>query len=122
MARLTWVQARFNAFPFRTDEALWGKADYWESPEEFLAYGGDCEDYALAKMAALRALGWREEDLELQIVSDMDRQGVTHAVLRARLNGKDWLLDNQSQGLRPAEGESRYLVLYGVNALGGHWY
>lgn len=107
---------RINRVPFRTDKARWGVEDYWASPEEFLRGGGDCEDYALAKMAMLRSLGWPEADLELVVVADMAQGGRTHAVLRARLNGADWLLDNQSAGLRPAARETRYLPLQGYGA------
>lgn len=112
-ATLDWVQARINQVPFRTDRVRWGVADYWADPEAFLRGGGDCEDYALAKMAALRSLGWAAEDLEVLVVADMEQGGRAHAVLRARLAGVDWLLDNQSANPRPAARERRYLPLQG---------
>jgi hypothetical protein len=43
---------------FQEDARLFGEADYWQSPEEFLARGsGDCEDYALLAQAVLERQG-----------------------------------------------------------------
>ncbi len=120
-AQLLWVQARLNRLPFRSDAARWGVEDYWASPEEFLASGGDCEDYALAKMAVLRRLGWREEALELVLVRDLARNRA-HAVLRVHDTSGDWLLDNQSAGLLPTQSQTRYFPLAGYNAQGGWRY
>ena len=45
---------------FQEDMHLFGKADYWQAPEEFLARGrGDCEDYALLARALLSRQGVR---------------------------------------------------------------
>lgn len=43
---------------FREDSELFGRRDYWQSPEEFLRRGeGDCEDYALLTQAVLERQG-----------------------------------------------------------------
>ena len=118
LPQLQEVQARINRLPFSSDLYLWGREDYWAQPEEFFARGGDCEDYALAKLAVLRALGWPEENLRLLLVQDMARGGMEHALLSVRLNGISYLLDSQTQGLLLAEQQRRYLPRYGMNAAG----
>ena len=43
-----------HEFTFTRDEDLFGEADRWQSPEEFLTRkAGDCEDYALLAKALL---------------------------------------------------------------------
>lgn len=43
---------------FREDREVFGRADHWQSPEEFLSRRqGDCEDYALLAEAVLRRQG-----------------------------------------------------------------
>lgn len=43
---------------FREDKELFGRRDYWQSPEEFLRRReGDCEDYALLVQAVLERQG-----------------------------------------------------------------
>lgn len=43
---------------FRGDPEIFGRRDYWQAPEEFLARRqGDCEDYALLTEAVLRHQG-----------------------------------------------------------------
>ena len=59
-------------------------------PGEFLHRGGDCEDYALAKYLALRALGFAAADLRIVALSDAAR-GLHHAVLTVRLEGR-WMM------------------------------
>ena len=47
-----------KAFTFKQDEELFGEADRWQSPEEFVARkAGDCEDYALLARTLLRRNG-----------------------------------------------------------------
>lgn len=45
-------------FVFEKDQRLYGKSDYWQSPEEFLkTRKGDCEDFAIFAQALLRRNG-----------------------------------------------------------------
>ena len=60
----------------KTDEELFGTADYWQKPEEFLARrAGDCEDYALFAQAILKRQG-----IEAQVLSLYGRDGYAHTV------------------------------------------
>jgi predicted transglutaminase-like cysteine proteinase len=48
---LNKINDEVNAIPYVSDQDMYGKADYWASPEEFYANnGGDCEDFAIAKL------------------------------------------------------------------------
>lgn len=61
-----------------------GADDVWSSPLATFARGaGDCEDYAIAKLAALRLAGVANEDLRIVVVRDV-RAGEEHAVAAAK--------------------------------------
>ncbi|MBV9556680.1 MAG: transglutaminase-like cysteine peptidase, partial [Pseudolabrys sp.] len=76
-----------------------GVSDFWASPLTTLASGaGDCEDYAIAKYAALREAGVPSADLRLVVVRDHD-SGDDHAVVAARVEGEWLILDNRHMRL-----------------------
>lgn len=68
--RLGLINRFFNQrIGFRPDAEVWAVADHWTTPLEVLAKGqGDCEDYAIAKFASLRAAGVARERLRLVYV------------------------------------------------------
>jgi predicted transglutaminase-like cysteine proteinase len=81
------------------DLEQWGVADRWSAPfETFATRRGDCEDYAIAKYAALHWAGIAEADLRLVIVDELVR-GADHALLAVRFNGHWLLLDNRRLSL-----------------------
>jgi predicted transglutaminase-like cysteine proteinase len=48
----------FNQVPYALDMNHWGMEDYWATPPELLgSFGGDCEDYSIAKYLTLKDLG-----------------------------------------------------------------
>ena len=62
-----------------SDEAQYGETDVWASPLATLSRGaGDCEDYAIAKFAALRLAGIAADDLRIVIMREPVR-GEDHA-------------------------------------------
>jgi predicted transglutaminase-like cysteine proteinase len=76
-----------------SDDLQYGVQDKWASPlMTFTSGRGDCEDYALAKYAALRAAGFGEDDLRFVIVR---LPQMAHAVLSVRHDGRWLLLDNR---------------------------
>ena len=78
-----------------SDAAQHGVEDKWSSPlVTFTSGRGDCEDYALAKYAALRLAGLAQEDLRLLIVR-LPRQRIDHAVVSVRHDGHWLVLDNR---------------------------
>jgi predicted transglutaminase-like cysteine proteinase len=107
-----WVNQR----PYVEDMANWGMADYWQTPGEFLAHGGDCEDFAITKYFSLRRLGVPDGDLRLVVVED-PRLKAFHAVLTVREGGEVLLLDNQSAEVT-AFAAADYTPVYSLNGQG----
>jgi predicted transglutaminase-like cysteine proteinase len=92
MATLKRVNANVNrSIKPRNDSG----ADVWSAS----ASAGDCEDYVLAKRAALVRAGVPASSLRIAYVKT--KRGVGHAVLVVKTNGKDLVLDNLTATLRP---------------------
>jgi len=82
-----------------SDEVQYGETDVWASPlASFIRSAGDCEDYAIAKYAALRLAGIAPGDLRILIMRDTLR-GEDHAVTAARLEGRWLTLDNRRMAM-----------------------
>lgn len=89
-----------------------GAEDIWNSPlETFQRGAGDCEDYAIAKLAALRLAGVAAEDLRLVVVRDT-RNGEGHAVASAKLDGHWLMLDNRRMAMVDDDDARNYQPLY----------
>ena len=99
-----------NAQPWQSDRERYGRRDHWASPAEFWAApaGGDCEDYARAKQALLRAHGLPGGE----IVTFLSREvGRVHAVLRVPLDGELWTLDNLKPTIEPWRTGPLFIVI-----------
>jgi predicted transglutaminase-like cysteine proteinase len=97
---------------FVDDSKQYGVADYWAPAAQTLARGrGDCEDYAIAKLALLRRAGFAEHDLYLVIAHDLVRRQ-DHAVAVARVDGKLWLLDSGTDELLDASQAHDYRPVF----------
>jgi predicted transglutaminase-like cysteine proteinase len=72
-----------------TDEELYQVSEFWTYPNGY----GDCEDFALAKRRDLIAAGWHPSTLMIAVVKEASGNG--HAVLIARTDRGDFVLDNQ---------------------------
>lgn len=99
--RVPLVNAYVNGHvAFRSDAEVWGVEDYWASPLETLSRGlGDCEDFAIAKYAILRAVGVTPQRLRLVYVLARLQPGAPtrpHLVLAyyAKQNSDPLVLDN----------------------------
>ena len=91
------------------------KSDYWATPVEFFNNGGDCEDYAIAKYASLRALGVPENRMRVAIVQDL-KKNIPHALLIVYTNNGPVALDNQSQKvLQIGNIINRYKPIFSIN-------
>ena len=89
-----------------------GADDVWSSPLATFARGaGDCEDYAIAKLAALRLAGVAAEDLRIVVVRDV-RAGEEHAVAAARLDGRWLMLDNRRMAMVEDDNARSYQPLF----------
>lgn len=120
-AQLQRVTAALNATAYVSDRANWGVSDYWQTPAEFLARGGDCEDFAIAKYLALREAGWAAEDLRIAVVTD-ERRDVAHAVLIASHAGRAWVLDNLNDDVIEARAVHHYRPVFSVSETAWWWH
>ena len=111
------LNAAINQVPYRSDDELWGRGDYWASPAEFFARGGDCEDYAIAKYAALRDLGVAPQDLRVVVLFDQLR-GQMHAGLILVSGGQSLFLDSVTDEVRPWSKGAGYRPIYSLNETG----
>jgi predicted transglutaminase-like cysteine proteinase len=99
-ARLGEINRAINlAIRPMSDLTQYGEIDVWSSPLVTFAKGaGDCEDYAIAKLVALRHAGVAADDLRIVILRDTVR-GEDHAVAAAKLDGHWLLLDNRRMAM-----------------------
>jgi len=115
--QLAAVNRFVNRLPYMPDLSNYGVSDYWAAPTEFMARGGDCEDYALAKYLSLRALGFAAADLRIVALRDAP-QDLYHAVLAARLHGRWLLLDNATPRILAIEAADGREPVYAANESG----
>ena len=91
------VNARVNAtIKPLTDDEHWGISDVWDLPTD--GYG-DCEDYQLLKRKLLVQAGLPRRALRMTVV--IDEKGEGHAVLMARTDRGDLILDNKTSAVLP---------------------
>lgn len=112
-ARVAWgslqeLNDAINRTPYREDPG-----DVWQAPGAFLARGGDCEDYAIAKLVELGARGIAER--WLVVVWDT-KAGRVHAFALTREAGAWLVLDNQIETvLSWREALGRYRPIYAID-------
>jgi predicted transglutaminase-like cysteine proteinase len=101
-----------------SDLAQWGVIDRWSPPLETFGTGrGDCEDYAIAKYAALIEAGVAAADLRLVIVRNL-AANEDHAVVAARID-RDWfILDNRWLKMVDASEMSESIPLFVLDQTG----
>jgi predicted transglutaminase-like cysteine proteinase len=113
----SYVNARVR---FVDDRVQFGTVDRWLSASETLSRGrGDCEDFAIAKRALLRAAGVPDRDLYLVVLKDLTRHA-DHAVLVVRANGRFLVLDNGTNRIVDSTDVSDYRPVLTFTA--GHTY
>ncbi|MCH9053806.1 MAG: transglutaminase-like cysteine peptidase [Proteobacteria bacterium] len=114
--KLILVNLYVNRTAYISDADNWGVPDYWASPREFFAKGGDCEDYAIAKYLSLRALGFSSANLRIAVLWDARAQE-SHAVLVYTKDNLSLVLDNRNDQLLPASSLGHYQPTYSVNEI-----
>ena len=106
--KLSKVNTFFNRqMLFEDDMVVWGQADYWATPLEFMGRGaGDCEDFVIAKYITLQMLGMGTERLRLIYVRAKigSTASVAHMVLGfyPQPTEEPLILDNLISSVRPA--------------------
>ena len=115
--RMNRVNLAVNrAIRYQTDSETYGKADRWASPSETLKRrAGDCEDYALLKMAALAAQGVPLKDMSLVVLYDQKRS-FYHAVLSVEVQGRHYILDNLRDQVLLDTQLPDYMPLFSISA------
>lgn len=108
-----------NLVRYVEDSQNYGVSDKWATPVEFFAKGGDCEDFAIAKYASLRALGFSTDQLRIAIVQDKIKN-IPHAILIVYTEQGTYVLDNQDKRLRSSAEVTRYKPVFSINAT--HWW
>ena len=78
------------------DMAVYGVAERWEYPSGGF---GDCEDFALLKRKELIDAGLPRQALLMTVVTD--EVGSGHAILTARTDRGDFILDNRNNRILP---------------------
>jgi predicted transglutaminase-like cysteine proteinase len=118
-ARLEAVSHAVNAqIRYTSDMAQHGVADLWSAPLATLtSRRGDCEDYAIAKYAVLRAAGVAPETLRIVLLRDTASRE-DHAVLAAREDGRWFILDNRRAGFYQDAALPHYMPLFALGQNG----
>jgi len=119
-SQLMLVNNFFNKTPFRADDEVWGKTDYWATPIEMLSIdGADCEDYSIAKYVTLREMGVPIEKLRITYVKALDLNQA-HMVLAyyASPDAEPVILDNLIDRIETASQRSDLAPVYSFNGDG----
>lgn len=103
-----------NRVRYISDSRNWGQSDYWATPTEFFTRGGDCEDFAIAKYASLRALGVPDAQMRLAVVKDLQKN-IPHAILIVYTESGPMVLDNQIKTMRRADSIRHYKPIFSIN-------
>ncbi len=112
--QLVEINALVNKAKYISDDANWSQKDYWNSPGEFMAKFGDCEDFAIAKFVALSVIGFPPDSLRVVAVKDLNLK-VGHAILIVLLEGKAYVLDNQIPQVIEATKVRHYDPVFSIN-------
>ncbi|MBL4748929.1 MAG: transglutaminase-like cysteine peptidase [Magnetovibrio sp.] len=115
VSQIRAVNNYMNRAPYITDPVNWGKKDFWATPGEFMTKFGDCEDYAIAKYISLRLLGYKDMDLRVVAVKDLNLK-IGHAILVVYYKGTPYVLDNQIKQVVPASKIRHYLPIFSINS------
>ena len=107
----------YNQIPYFSDMEHWGVEDYWATPVEIVAsFGGDCEDYAIAKYMTLKDLGVPIDHMRITYVRAINL-GVTHMVLAyyPTPDADPWILDNLIPEIKLASARTDLVPVYSFN-------
>ncbi|MDF1610100.1 transglutaminase-like cysteine peptidase [Hoeflea sp. YIM 152468] len=100
---------------YQTDQQSHGRLDQWSTPNETLRRGaGDCEDYAILKMALLSHLGIPMDAMEIVVLKDTRRR-LFHAVLSVSVGGNSLILDNMTDAVEIDTAKPSYAPLFSIS-------
>lgn len=95
--KLSFINSSINRLiTYKSDMAVYGELDHWATPSEVLEHrAGDCEDYAILKMAALLRAGIPAQSMSLVVLQDRRRK-FFHAVVSVSTGSGNFILDSLS--------------------------
>lgn len=100
---------------YTRDQEVYGQRDYWAKPQETLQKAkGDCEDFAILKMAALKAAGVPASSMTLVVLRDQ-RRNLYHAVLAVQTDRGQYILDNLRMDVPRDIALGDYQALYSMS-------
>lgn len=108
------VHSFINDIPYVQDIEGWDESDYWATPMQFFARGGDCEDFAIAKYMTLRKLGFDSDDMRVVVLFD-HHKNLLHSVLVVTVGRYQYLLDNDIPIVLRTNEIRHYEPLYSIN-------
>jgi predicted transglutaminase-like cysteine proteinase len=113
LAKLDRINRGVNGLiAYKRDKAIYGSLDHWAKPAEILKRGaGDCEDFAILKMAALVDAGIPAQSMSLVVLQDSEK-GVFHAVLSVATGSGTFILDNVRNSVVKDTSLPSYVPLY----------
>ncbi|WP_027168391.1 transglutaminase-like cysteine peptidase [Mesorhizobium sp. WSM3224] len=111
--KLSFVNSSINRLiAYRKDSVVYGKLDYWAKPSEILEHrAGDCEDFAILKMAALLRAGIPAQSMSLVVLQDRRRK-FFHAVLSVSTGSGAFILDSLGNAVMRDNELPDYVPLY----------
>ena len=123
--KLKLVNETLNHLPWIADAEHWQEADYWATPMQTITtFGGDCEDYAIAKWLVLEHLGISPNHLRLAYVK-IKSTGEDHMVLLYIINPTDppqkheaYVLDNYIDQVKTDEERDDLHAIFVFDARG----
>jgi len=105
---------------YARDIDIYQVEDHWATPSETLARReGDCEDFAILKMAALSRDGVNLNDMAIVVLFDQKRH-FYHAVLSVAVGERYYILDNMRDDVLPDTRLADYLPLYSIRGNKGY--
>lgn len=100
---------------YRKDIDHYRMLDYWATPRETLArQAGDCEDYALLKMALLEELGVAASSMSVVVLKDESRD-LFHAILALETGQGYLVLDNMQDRVLRDSNLPHYAPFYSLS-------
>ena len=115
--KLEKINDFFNGVKYGDDKDIYGIADYWASPYEFLARDkGDCEDYVIGKYFALKHLGIPSSKIFLTYVR-LDGAKDAHMILSyfETPSSEPLILDSIRKIIFPASQRTDLKPIYNFN-------
>ena len=120
LEKLELVNNFFNLVPYYSDLEHWGVKDYWATPfEKLTTFGGDCEDYSIAKYFTLRELGVDDGKMRITYVKALNWDEPHMVLTYAPDPGTiPLVLDNLIAEIKPATERKDLIPVYSFNVQG----